>query len=128
MLLDLGMTAIRHLSRVAVAAAATFSGAYVLYNNSRKPAQASGSDDHFPFGGRLLFQPSGQRWDSNWDMQENCKKRRKGKEDYAGIDNTNSDVKEIKPTAIRHLIFIRHGQYNDKEEKDSQRTLTDLGR
>ena len=32
-----------------------------------------------------------------------------------------------KPTATRHIILIRHGQYNLKGETDEDRYLTELG-
>lgn len=34
---------------------------------------------------------------------------------------------EKKPTATRHIILIRHGQYNLKSEADEDRILTELG-
>lgn len=34
----------------------------------------------------------------------------------------------VKPTATRHLILIRHGQYNTDGITDDERILTALGR
>ena len=54
------------------------------------------------------FKPS--KWDPNWDHR---------------APPTDS---EKKPTATRHLILIRHGQYNLEGVGDAERKLTPLGR
>jgi len=38
------------------------------------------------------------------------------------------DLEKHKATATRHLIFIRHGQYNLDGKTDAERTLTPLGK
>lgn len=48
----------------------------------------------------------------------------KGKDDDARY---SKDLEKAKPTARRHLFFIRHGQYNLKGKDDSERVLTMLG-
>jgi hypothetical protein len=48
-------------------------------------------------------------WDDNWDWRK-----------------TNGAVKH--PKAVRHLILVRHGQYNLKGSTDTERVLTELGR
>lgn len=53
-----------------------------------------------------------QRWDDNWDKRK--------------ILNLDKDAP--KPTATRHYILIRHGQYNLKGATDSEKILTSLGR
>ena len=45
----------------------------------------------------------------------------------ADRENYNNKVKEATPTASRHLLFIRHGQYNLEGTKDAERYLTALG-
>lgn len=110
---------------------ASVSGACVVYNNVRKPALAapleSPSDDRaFRTRISMLYRPNFHEWDSNWDMYENNGKRTK-KEDRKITDSTDNEP-DIKPTAKRHLIFIRHGQYEDDKEKDEERILTELGR
>jgi len=40
---------------------------------------------------------------------------------------SEESVAQKKPTASRHLLLIRHGQYNDDGETDDKRTLTPLG-
>ena len=124
------MAAIRRLSRFAAVASAavTFSGAYIIFNSTRNPARASGGTgfDSYPeeFEDRLLYKPSGLRWDPNWDMCEKDTKRSKKKDD----GRIEEESKEIKPTAVRHLIFIRHGQYFEKAKNDDAKRLTELGR
>ena len=56
-------------------------------------------------------------WDHNWD-------RRAPARDAA--DSTDGE-KPKKPTAIRHLILIRHGQYDLSHKQDELRVLTELG-
>lgn len=40
----------------------------------------------------------------------------------------NETLEKSKTTATRHLILIRHGQYNTDGQTDSERVLTKLGR
>lgn len=42
------------------------------------------------------------------------------------IRKTNELLKQARPTATRHLLLIRHGQYNLKGATDEERTLTPL--
>ena len=62
-------------------------------------------------------------WDDNWDRKELI---------YTGdgeAPNVEDEVVKINnPTATRHIILIRHGQYNLDGETDEERKLTDLGR
>lgn len=47
------------------------------------------------------------------------------------VDKNNNEIKEVdfkKPTVTRHLILIRHGQYDVSGATDEQRILTKLGR
>lgn len=39
----------------------------------------------------------------------------------------NEEIEKYVPTVTRHLILIRHGQYNLNGETDKQRILTELG-
>lgn len=123
------MTSIRQLSRFAAiaSAAVTFSGAYVIYNSTRSPARASaGLVPEELYEDRLLFKPSGLRWDSNWDMCETGTKKFKKKDD--GRVDYGEESKEVKPTAVRHLLFIRHGQYFESAKNNDEKRLTELGR
>ncbi|XP_041456139.1 serine/threonine-protein phosphatase PGAM5, mitochondrial-like isoform X1 [Lytechinus variegatus] len=67
------------------------------------------------------------RWDSNWDKRD--------PESLIDPSRTEVDSKDptarlsgAKPTATRHLILIRHGQYNTDGITDDVRILTALGR
>ncbi|XP_013404680.1 serine/threonine-protein phosphatase PGAM5, mitochondrial isoform X3 [Lingula anatina] len=68
-----------------------------------------------------------KKWDYNWDKREPKSMVRppKSEKDQKEYEN---NLEKAKPTASRHLLFIRHGQYNLKGEKDEDRILTDLGR
>ena len=61
------------------------------------------------------------KWDFDWDKRSPVEK------------DVNNNVEvgaggDKKVTASRHLILIRHGQYNLDGETDAERYLTDLGR
>ncbi|XP_011673375.1 serine/threonine-protein phosphatase PGAM5, mitochondrial-like isoform X2 [Strongylocentrotus purpuratus] len=67
------------------------------------------------------------RWDTNWDKRD--------PESLINPSRTEVDSKDpttkltgVKPTATRHLILIRHGQYNTDGITDDERILTALGR
>ena len=38
-----------------------------------------------------------------------------------------NELEKVKSSATRHLLLIRHGQYNLEGKDDSQRILTELG-
>jgi len=40
---------------------------------------------------------------------------------------SDESIAQKKPTASRHLLLIRHGQYNEDGKLDEERTLTPLG-
>ena len=56
-------------------------------------------------------------WDHNWDRRAPAP---------ASADNTDGG-KPKKPTAVRHLMLIRHGQYDLSHKQDELRVLTELG-
>jgi serine/threonine-protein phosphatase PGAM5 len=53
-------------------------------------------------------------WDSNWDRRHTAA--------------ASHDDEAPMPTATRHLLLIRHGQYVMEGSSDDQRVLTELGR
>ena len=126
------MSRFRQISRIAVLGLASVSGAVVLCNNVHKPVLAKPvdyyeNDRDFRTRLSMLFRPNFQQWDDNWDMCE--KPRDKSKKNHGkSIEDCIDNEPEIKPTAKRHLIFIRHAQYKDNEELDERRILTELGR
>ncbi|XP_037830605.1 serine/threonine-protein phosphatase PGAM5, mitochondrial isoform X2 [Kryptolebias marmoratus] len=71
--------------------------------------------------------PSGHSWDFNWDKRDpsvlsNGKKRESVTED------PSSEQDNGKPKATRHILLIRHSQYNLSGSSDKERILTPLGR
>ncbi|CAK8682668.1 unnamed protein product [Clavelina lepadiformis] len=71
-------------------------------------------------------------WDFNWDKRDPvslinpCELVRLQKN---GNDAELEDlISSHTPTATRHLIFIRHGQYHTEFKEDEKRTLTALGK
>ncbi|XP_021925691.1 serine/threonine-protein phosphatase Pgam5, mitochondrial-like isoform X2 [Zootermopsis nevadensis] len=90
---------------------------YYSFHSDRKRAFASWTTNYTPTC----------EWDSNWDKRDptSLVKPSKGGSD----DNRyNEAVERVKPKAVRHLLLIRHGQYNMSGKSDEERILTDLGR
>jgi serine/threonine-protein phosphatase PGAM5 len=69
-------------------------------------------------------------WDKNWDHRDPASLVKPLKENFTAEEENvyNSKLEKHKPTATRHIILIRHGQYNVKGETDVERTLTEVGR
>lgn len=71
-------------------------------------------------------------WDSNWDFRDAYSLIDPKKLKAVQQDETSEKVQELvaahTPSARRHLIFIRHGQYHTEFKDDEMRTLTELGR
>lgn len=44
------------------------------------------------------------------------------------VHKYNEKLEAVKPKAVRHLILIRHGQYNLDGLTDDQRYLTEIGK
>uniref|UniRef100_A0A2M4BVZ7 Serine/threonine-protein phosphatase PGAM5, mitochondrial n=1 Tax=Anopheles marajoara TaxID=58244 RepID=A0A2M4BVZ7_9DIPT len=77
------------------------------------------------------YEPSAcARWDFNWDHREPSslvKPLKDGGNQDAEKEHKNAMEKK-KGRATRHLILVRHGQYNLEGETDAQCILTELGR
>ena len=56
-------------------------------------------------------------WDYNWDRRAPA----------ADAGDSTDGEKPKKPTASRHLLLIRHGQYDLNHKQDKLRVLTELG-
>ena len=69
-----------------------------------------------PVYGRSLLTDERRPWDSNWDQME--------PQPTAG----QGETPPAKPTATRHLILIRHGQYEMNHSESDKKILTELGR
>ncbi|XP_007557017.1 PREDICTED: serine/threonine-protein phosphatase PGAM5, mitochondrial isoform X1 [Poecilia mexicana] len=70
---------------------------------------------------------TGPGWDFNWDKRDpsvlsNGRKRESVTED------PSSEQDNSKPKATRHILLIRHSQYNLSGNGDTERVLTPLGR
>ncbi|KAM3963925.1 phosphoglycerate mutase 5 isoform 2-T2 [Aphomia sociella] len=69
------------------------------------------------------------KWDKNWDHREPESIVKPRKTDKPEDENRyNEQLEKSKSKAVRHLFFIRHGQYHTEGKTDKERTLTDLGR
>ena len=69
------------------------------------------------------------KWDHNWDRRDPKSLVKPIKIQSESDENTyNKELATKKSKAIRHIILIRHGQYNLGGKVDIDRTLTDLGR
>lgn len=80
-------------------------------------------DFHGLFPKRQLWQPKVEYplWDINWD---NKKPPSTGNE-----DEDRQRMKKIRKEGVtRHIILVRHGQYDETEKDDAKRLLTELGR
>ncbi|ODN02622.1 Serine/threonine-protein phosphatase PGAM5, mitochondrial [Orchesella cincta] len=76
------------------------------------------------------------KWDYNWDKREPYSllkppKRSKSSGDPGSGSSGDEDIMEKlekkRAKAIRHIVLIRHGQYNMKGTNDKERYLTALG-
>lgn len=55
------------------------------------------------------------KWDSNWDQM-------------APKPPVDGETPPPKPTATRHLILVRHGQYEMNHSESDKKVLTEIGR
>lgn len=69
-------------------------------------------------------------WDSNWDHRASTSLLKPLPEGASPEKENeyNEKLEKVRSKSIRHIILIRHGQYNLKGSTDSERILTDLGR
>lgn len=98
----------------------------VVYVSQFRPVSTSWlkdeNNDFFVMNSQLVPKTS---WDYNWDFRES-KTKNSSKTDDEKMQNLTS--KQSKKKSCRHLILIRHGQYNLDGETDAERKLTELGR
>jgi len=75
------------------------------------------------------FKPSVE-WDSNWDHRASSSiVKPLSKDPTPEKENAyNEKLEKHRSKATRHIILIRHGQYNLQGLTDKERILTDLGR
>jgi serine/threonine-protein phosphatase PGAM5 len=80
-------------------------------------------DFHKLFPKRQLFQPRVEYplWDENWDGRH--------PPSTGDADEDRKRARSIRKEGVtRHIILVRHGQYDETEKEDSKRLLTPLGR
>lgn len=71
------------------------------------------------------------KWDYNWDQRDkrsDVSPNITSKIVKRSADLETKEVQDKKPTARRHMILIRHGQYNMTGINDGERYLTETGR
>lgn len=75
------------------------------------------------------YQPS-VVWDYNWDHRAPSSILKPVEKDATPEKENeyNEKLDKLRPKATRHIILIRHGQYNLGGSTDAERTLTELGR
>jgi hypothetical protein len=85
------------------------------------------------FPKRQLFRPKLEYplWDSNWDGKEPVVVSSSidgGTTTNTELDRPQMTTRMIRKNGItRHIILVRHGQYNETSRNDEHRTLTPLG-
>jgi serine/threonine-protein phosphatase PGAM5 len=80
-------------------------------------------DFHKLFPRRQLWNPKVEYplWDADWDGQEPISTGNK--------DEDRRRKRLVRKKGVtRHIILVRHGQYNEQEKEDENRKLTPLGR
>ncbi|XP_045469689.1 serine/threonine-protein phosphatase Pgam5, mitochondrial-like isoform X3 [Harmonia axyridis] len=107
---------------VGVGAVTGFISSYVYTKfNGEKIAYASWTTNYEP-------NPAA-KWDYNWDHMEpkymvNPKKLKSA----SGDNEINESLEKNTSKVLRHVILIRHGQYNTLGLTDNERVLTETGR
>ncbi|KAJ8005801.1 hypothetical protein DPEC_G00121650 [Dallia pectoralis] len=77
--------------------------------------------------GRHTGASTGLAWDVNWDKRDPSTLQTNEKKEKASED-PSTEQENGKPTATRHILLIRHSQYNLSGTVDHERVLTHLGR
>lgn len=68
-------------------------------------------------------------WDFDWDKRDPISLVPPPKSPILSDDDLKKiqqNLNQVKPTATRHLLLIRHGQYNLKGSSDEEKSLTTL--
>lgn len=110
------MNGFTKFQKLVLAGLGTCGGALALYYSfNEKQVYASWTTNHAP----------SVQWDSNWDRRDPSSLVHPNKSE----DNKyNEALEKVKSKAVRHLLLIRHGQYNLSGRTDEDRKLTELGR
>ena len=87
------------------------------------PVSSTSDSFHNLFPRRQLWQPKLEYplWDNNWDGRSPAS--------TGDHDEDRRRMRQIRKEGVtRHIILVRHGQYDETAKDDSQRKLTPLGR
>ncbi|CAG9806203.1 unnamed protein product [Chironomus riparius] len=77
------------------------------------------------------LKPPTTKWDSNWDHRDPSALIKSSLPENPTLEQQNKyndDLEKFQAKAVRHIILIRHGQYNTHALTDKGRILTELGR
>jgi len=69
--------------------------------------------------------PCLKKWDADWDKRD---VKTTQKMDQLTLGEGANPEKPLKPTATRHVLLVRHGQYNMEAKDDLDRHLTEVGK
>ncbi|XP_067910749.1 serine/threonine-protein phosphatase PGAM5, mitochondrial isoform X2 [Heterodontus francisci] len=75
-----------------------------------------------------LEQRAAAGWDSNWDKREPISLIKPNKKNKEESEDLSTQLENHKVKATRHILLIRHSQYNLSASTDKERILTSLGR
>lgn len=105
-------------------------------SSDTKPVQASSTTHEGKLFDYLVknpheFNPNLPKtsWDFDWDKRDPSSLVSPSVSSIQSNEDTKNQSKHLKgvtPTATRHLLLIRHGQYNLKGASDEERSLTPL--
>ena len=100
------------------ASAVLFSG---LKGDGFKARAANVYENHFNDHSNTGSLFASLKWDNDWDRMEPLSPTEPNKSDVPQEDKSNDKENEEKPKpkACRHIILVRHGQYNSDEKTDS---------
>ncbi|XP_015191372.1 PREDICTED: serine/threonine-protein phosphatase Pgam5, mitochondrial-like isoform X2 [Polistes dominula] len=118
------MSVFSHLKKLAVLSLGGIVGTTFHYYNSYSECESS----YVLNSWTTNFTPS-VKWDHNWDKRDPKSLVKPVRINNEVDENKyNEEFAAKRSKHIRHLILIRHGQYNTAGKTDSDKVLTDLGR
>ncbi|XP_018318531.1 serine/threonine-protein phosphatase PGAM5, mitochondrial isoform X2 [Agrilus planipennis] len=97
-------------------------GTYLYYNPhfaDKRKVFTSWTTNYVP--------PNSSKWDDNWDQSPNSLIHPKKILNDTNNDKVVEKLNTLRSTATRHIILIRHGQYEIDGGTDEERKLTKLG-
>lgn len=100
---------------------------YKVYFSTTVGAVVGGLSTYY--GIETFYGPPSAKWDFNWDKRapQSLTKPVKNSDVPKQQNEYNENLTKNKSKAVRHIILIRHGQYNLSGKTDKARILTELG-